>query len=165
MLIPAIMRMRVKDKQTKSGHDIVRASKFGAVGIVNTLLDFSIYNVLSSVTKLTLIQSNIISTTISMIVSFIANKKLVFRKSSTSLVKEAALFLVITAFGLYVLQNGTIKLLTDIWPGPISLFLRIAHSVGISGHDQFLIKNGAKVIASIVSLTWNYIMYKKVVFP
>jgi putative flippase GtrA len=116
------------------------------------------------VVGLTLVQSNIISTTVSMIFSFNANKRLVFAKHGGSVVKQAVLFLAVTAFGLYILQTGTIWLLTDVWLGPVGLGVAAAHSLGIIGHDQFLIKNGAKAIATVVSLTWNYIMYKKVVF-
>ena len=150
-------------KSIFGGHDMVRASKFGAVGVLNTLLDFIIYNLLSSVLKFTLVQSNIISTTIAMIFSFSANKKLVF-KNKGAVVKQGLLFFAITAFGLYVLQTGTIKLLTEVWFTPIAVGLSIAHTIGITGHDEFLIKNGAKAAGTIVSLTWNYLMYKKVVF-
>jgi putative flippase GtrA len=152
-------------KQTVGGHDIIRAGKFGLVGALNTVLDFTIYNVLSSVVKLTLVQSNIISTTVAMIFSFSANKKLVFKSTKGSVVRQGLIFLAVTAFGLYILQTGTIKLLTDIWLWPVGVGLAVAHIVGIHGHDQFLIKNGAKAIATVVSLTWNYVMYKKVVFP
>jgi putative flippase GtrA len=145
-------------------HNIKRAGKFGLVGILNTGIDFTIYNLLSSVVGLSLIQSNIISTTISMMFSFLANKQLVFARRDGSMLRQAALFFAITAFGLYVLQTGTIKLLTDIWLAPVGLGLTVAHYLGINGHDQFLIKNGAKAIATLVSLTWNYIMHKKVVF-
>lgn len=151
-------------KSTVGGHDIVRAGKFGLVGILNTLIDFFLYNVLSGGLKLSLVQANIISTTVAMLFSFAANKKLVF-KSNGAVVRQSVLFFIVTAFGLYVLQTGTIKFLTDIWLGPIALGLAAAHTLGIHGHDQFLVKNGAKAVGTIVSLTWNYVMYKKVVFP
>lgn len=151
-------------KPVIGGHDIVRAGKFGLVGALNTLIDFLLYNLLSSLLKLTLVQSNIISTTIAMIFSFTANKKLVFQ-SHGSIVRQSVLFFAITAFGLYILQTGTIKFLTDIWFGPLAVGLAIAHAIGLQGHDQFLIKNGAKAAGTVVSLAWNYIMYKKVVFP
>jgi hypothetical protein len=55
-------------------------------------------------------------------------------------------------------------LLTELWLWPLSVTVSIAHSLGITSHDAFIIKNGAKAAATIVSMTWNYIMYKKVVF-
>lgn len=151
-------------KRLTGGHDLVRAGKFGAVGIVNTLMDFAIFNFFTSVIKLTLIQANIISTTIAMIFSFVANKQLVFKPGQSSVARQAVSFLIVTAFGLYVLQLGTIKVLTEVWLAPVTLLVAFAHAVGIIGHDQFVIKNSAKAVATIVSLVWNYIMYKKVVF-
>lgn len=164
MLNPDNDEVSVVNKQISAGHDYARFGKFGIVGALNTLLDFSIYNVLSSVFKFTLVQSNIISTTIAMVFSFSANKKLVFKAGSHSVLRQGILFAVVTAFGLYVIQTGTIKLLTDVWVAPIALGLRVAHGLGIIGHDTFLSKNGAKAVATALSLTWNYIMYKKVVF-
>ena len=151
-------------QQSVSGREISRVGKFGIVGVLNTLIDFSIYNVLSSTVGLTLVQSNIVSTSVAMVFSFLANKHVVFQKTKGSSVRQVAIFFVVTAFGLYVLQTGTIKLLTDVWLAPLNFGLDIAHWLGIMGHDQFLIKNGAKAIATVISLTWNYIMYKKVVF-
>jgi len=144
--------------------EISRVGKFGLIGILNTLIDFAGYNVLSSVVGLSLVQSNVISTSVAMIFSFAANKKVVFKKNQGSLGKQAALFFVITAFGLYVIQTGTIKILTDVWLTPVALGLAAAHAMHITGHDQFLAKNGAKAIATVLSLSWNYLMYKKVVF-
>jgi putative flippase GtrA len=154
----------VSNKHKRSGHDYVRFGKYGLVGALNTLIDFSIYNVLSGAFSFSLVQANIVSTTIAMIFSFVANKQLVFKSESGSWMRQGILFLLVTAFGLYVLQTGTIKLLTDVWLVPVNLGLIAAHGIGIKGHDHFLAKNGAKAIATAVSLTWNYIMYKKVVF-
>lgn len=141
-----------------------QVGKFGAVGVLNTLIDFTLYNILSSRVGLTLIQSNILSTSVAMAVSFVANRRLVFKTDHGSLPKQAVSFVLVTAFGMYVLQTGTIQLLTEIWLTPISLGLSVAHWAHINNHDPFLIKNGAKAAATAVSLAWNFIMYKKVVF-
>jgi putative flippase GtrA len=154
----------VSKQQHPRGPELTRVGKFGIVGILNTVIDFTIYNVLSSRAGLTLVQANIVSTTIAMVFSFLANKHVVFQKDEGSSVKQAVLFFAVTAFGLYVLQTGTIKLLTDVWLVPVSLGISAAHALGITGHDQLVAKNGAKALATMVSLTWNYIMYKKVVF-
>ncbi|HEX3082056.1 MAG TPA: GtrA family protein [Candidatus Saccharimonadia bacterium] len=142
---------------------IAQVGKFGVVGIINTLIDFVGYNIFSGA-GLSLVQANLLSTSIAMGFSFAANKKVVFQKHHGSVARQAALFIVITAFGLYILQTGTIKLLTDVWLAPLAFVLGVAHAFGISGHDQFIIKNGAKALGSVISLTWNYVMYKKVVF-
>lgn len=153
----------MSDKQPATT-EITRVGKFGAVGIVNTLIDFSLYNVLSGVVGISLIRANIISTTIAMSFSFIVNRSLVFKGRRKSAPKQALLFLGITAFGMYAIQTGAIKFLTEIWLTPVMTLVAIAHSINIVNHDQFIIKNGAKAAATVLSLMWNYIMYKKVVF-
>jgi putative flippase GtrA len=135
-----------------------RVGKFGAVGAANTLLDFVLYNILSSGFRLSLVEANIIST------SFTANKKLVFKKHDGSIARQALMFYAVTAFGLYVLQSATIHFLTEIWLTPVNTIVASFHWAGVTGHDQFLIKNSAKAVATFISLSWNYVMYKKVVF-
>jgi putative flippase GtrA len=143
--------------------ELIMIGKFGLVGVFNTLIDFTIYNILSS-NGLTLVESNLVSTTVAMIFSFFANKRLVFKKAGGNLVREVVLFWLVTAFGVYVLQTGVIKLLTDIWVTPLNDLVALAHTAGVTTHDAFIIKNGAKIIGTVVSLTWNFFMYKKVVF-
>lgn len=143
---------------------LAQASKFGAVGALNTIIDFVIYNVLSSAVGLGLVQANIVSTTIAMAFSFTANRRVVFTDHSGSMRRHAVGFIAVTAFGMYVLQTGTIHLLTDVWLWPMHTLVAVAHTLGITGHDSFLIKNGAKAVATVVSLSWNFVMYKKVVF-
>lgn len=146
---------------------IKQVGKFGLVGIINTLLDFGLYNLFtSSLVGFSLYQGNIFSTTIAMAFSFFANKRLVFKQEGGNLLKQAVVFVAVTGFGLWVLQNGVIKLLVDVWPAPLNLAYSI---VGALGLDQifsrdFVTKNGAKAFATLVSLTWNYLLYKKVVF-
>jgi putative flippase GtrA len=141
-----------------------RVGKFGIVGIFNTLIDFVLYNFFSGSVGFTLIQANILSTTVAMGFSFLGNKKLVFKKHDGHWLHQAALFYAITAFGLYVIQTGTIHVLTEVWFYPLHLALVFFHAIGITGHDAFLIKNGAKAFGTVLSLSWNYYMYKKVVF-
>jgi putative flippase GtrA len=143
---------------------IKHVGTFGIVGVLNTIIDFVIYNLLSSRAGFTLVQANVVSTTIAMLFSFFANKHVVFKKKDGSHLRQAVLFFVITAFGLYVLQTGTIKLLTDVWFLPMHIVLSGTHALGLERYDQFIVKNGAKAAATIISLSWNYIMYKWVVF-
>lgn len=148
-------------------NEIKRVGKFGAVGLINTAIDLVLYNLLSSsAVGLSLIGANLISTTAAMIFSFFANQRFVFKPVHQSLGRQALTFFPITAFGLYVLQTGVIKLLTAYWTSPLHLVIIIVHAIGLSAifKDDFVVKNGAKAAAILVSLTWNYIMYKKVVF-
>ncbi len=152
--------------KTAVSSEVKRVGKFGVVGIINTLIDFAIYNLLSSRTALTLVQANIVSTSVAMVFSFFANKSLVFKNRKGNLAIQVLSFFIVTAFGLYILQTGVIKLLTEVWLGPVNLAVAIVHLVGLSKifSDSFVIKNSAKVAATVVSLVWNYLLYKRVVF-
>ena len=148
-----------------SSREILRVGKFGVVGILNTLIDFGIFNALTKFAGFGLIQANIVSTTVAMIFSFVLNKRVVFEKGDGSVARQAIMFFVVTAFGLYVIQNGIIWILTDVWVGPVNLVVNIVRSVHIHIlSDGFYINNSAKAVATVASLIWNYIMYKKIVF-
>jgi putative flippase GtrA len=123
--------------------------RFGTVGAANTAIDFGLLFVLRSL-GLPVISANIISTTAAFCFSFFANKKYTFRSRAGNVKREIILFVVVTLFGLWVLQNVTMQLL-----------LLPLNASGLASETSLLI---AKVIATLVSLVWNYIMYSRVVF-
>lgn len=157
-------RREVTIESRTSRNELKRVGKFGVVGIINTVIDFTLYNILSSTTFLSLVESNIVSTTVAMVFSFFANRNVVFKAKGGSIKQQTIRFLLVTGFGIYVLQNGTIALLTQVWPGPLNAVVHLAVASGFHGHNAFIIKNSAKIIATVVSLIWNYIMYKRLVF-
>jgi len=55
--------------------------RFGLVGVVNTVVDFIVLNVLVSVVGIAIVPANIVSTTVAMLTSFTLNKKAVFQGS------------------------------------------------------------------------------------
>ena len=134
------------------------------VGLLNTALDFAIFNILSGKKvgwgKLI---SNTVSTSVAMICSFLLNRTFVFSGHGNPLA-QALLFIVITAFGLYVLQNGTIYLLTHVWDWPSRFVARLIDSLHIPFRQDLVLKNSAKIIGTGISLIWNYLLYSKVVF-
>lgn len=144
-----------------------RIAKFISVGIINTLIDFLIYNVLTSKgVGLSRIKANVISTTIAMLFSFNFNKSLVFESTGGSIPLQAIAFVAVTAFGLYVLQNLVIYFLTHVWLAPVKLANQIVKRIGLRRlfSPDFVAKNSAKVAATVVSLTWNFLLYQNFVF-
>ncbi|QHU89893.1 GtrA family protein [Candidatus Saccharibacteria bacterium oral taxon 955] len=123
--------------------------RFGLIGIINTVLDFGLLFILKSV-GLMATTANIFSTSIAFVFSFFANKKYTFRSSGTNIVREMILFVAVTLFGLWVLQTGVIWLVLP----HLSKLLR-------SSEMGLLV---TKLIATAVSMTWNYILYDKLVF-
>lgn len=144
--------------------EVVRISRFGMIGIFNTLVDFAIFNALSGKKigwgKL---KSNTVSTTVAMICSFVLNRNYVFSGHGDPLI-QIILFFGITAFGLYVLQNGVIYLFTQVWSWPGKLTSRLIDAFHLPFENDLVLKNSAKIIGTVLSLVWNYLLYSKVVF-
>ncbi len=145
---------------------VAQAGKFGLVGLASTVIDFAFLNLFHNLLGLTLIQSNLISTTIAMIFSFSLNRRYVFGAREGSVWRQGIMFILVTAFGLYVIQSLVIYALTVTWPGPLHLVISFVGIIGMGRilSDNLVITNTAKLIATVFSLIWNYIFYKKVVF-
>lgn len=124
--------------------------RFGLVGAANTALDFGLLLVLANFFAVPHVIANIISSSIAFVSSFFANKKYTFKTTGQSVVREMILFTVVTLFGLWVIQSAIITLLTP----PIQ---------SIVTNDTITLVI-AKLIATLASLTWNYVLYSKVVF-
>ena len=124
--------------------------RFGLVGAANTALDFGLLLVLANFFAVPHVIANIISSSIAFVSSFFANKKYTFKTTGQSVVREMILFTVITLFGLWVIQSAIITLLTP----PIQ---------SIVTNDTITLVI-AKLIATLASLTWNYILYSRIVF-
>jgi len=131
----------VKNKDEKA--------RFIVVGGANTLIDFGLLFLLKSL-GLPTIGANIISTTSAFIFSFFANKKYTFRAKGTNLKREITLFIIVTLFGLWVLQTIVIKVVVALLSG-----------THLSDDAALFI---AKICATGVSLVWNYTFYSRVVF-
>lgn len=93
--------------------------------------------------------ANIASSTTAFIASFVANKKYTFRSHGDSLLREMVLFVVVTLFGLWVLQSVVIWLVLPLMKALLADSLALL---------------AAKLVATVVSMSWNYILYATVVF-
>jgi putative flippase GtrA len=120
---------------------VKQAGKFGLVGLLMTALDC-------------------------MVISFLINRRYVFAGAGSSWKRQALLFFPSTAFALYVLQSGAILFLTRLFPFPLDLAEGMARAVGITTPTALLHvrANTAKLVATALSLTWNYCLYRWAVF-
>lgn len=124
--------------------------RFGLVGAANTALDFGLLLMLANFFAVPHVIANIISSSIAFVSSFFANKKYTFKTTGQSVIREMILFTIVTLFGLWVIQSAIIALLTP----PIQ-------NIVTNGTITLVI---VKLIATLASLTWNYILYSRVVF-
>lgn len=123
--------------------------RFGLVGGANTALDFGLLFVFKFL-GIPVEIANIMSTGLAFIFSFVANKKYTFKTTGTNIVREMVLFVIITLTGLWGLQTIIITLTHGLLTGMIG------------NTDVALLI--AKLLATLASLTWNYIFYSKLVF-
>ena len=126
-------------------------ARFLAVGGFNTALDFGILFGLNTL-GMPLAIANIISTTIAFIFSFFANKKFAFKSKGTNLKREITSFIVVTLFGLWVIQSSIIFVAESTLD---------ASSLNLGAGATLIV---AKLLATCGSVTWNYYMYSRVVF-
>lgn len=123
--------------------------RFAVVGGANTALDFLILFILTFI-GMDKIVANYISTSISLIFSFFANKSFTFKDKQGNAKKQFVLFLIITIIGLWVIQPLIIWVVTEA----------LAPYIINDTFNLFI----AKLAATIASLIWNYLLYSRLVF-
>lgn len=158
-----------------------RVLRFGMVGIANTLVDFVVLNVLVMtflskdlvITTLSvgnfqftvtgLILAGVISGTAAMICSFILNTRFTFQKHHID-ARHGVYFFLITIFGLYIIRPIILKFVTGfwVWPGQVAYY--VTSSLRLPFSREFDERNVALMLAILVVLAYNYLMYKYFVF-
>lgn len=127
----------------------MQIGRFAIVGTINTAIDFGLLFLLTFL-GLPKIAANTVSTGSAFVFGFFANKKYTFKSTNKNIKYEIISFIIITLFGLWVLQNGIIWLITPLIKNIVS--------------QEQLALFAAKLLATAVSLVWNYCLYDKVVF-
>ena len=132
---------------------VFQFAKYATVGLANTAVDFGILNLLMWSTRIysgkNLFWLNSISFLVAVIHSYVWNKLWTFKaKEKTAAAKQFLQFLVVSIIG--VLINSGIVYIITTWVNPMT------------GKETWA--NLAKVAATIISLLWNFIGYKFIVF-
>lgn len=138
--------------------------RFATVGIVNTGVDFLILNILVFAFGLNKIPANMISVSLAMLVSYALNYRVVFRNTDSGHGKKLVVFVAITMFGLFILQNLIIYIMVHLFTEPASLASSVLNYLRINLDEQFILLNTAKIFATVVTMIWNFLMYRKYVF-
>lgn len=120
--------------------------RFGLIGVLNTAIDFGMLFLLSGL-GLNKYVANTISTAVAFSFSFFANRTFTFR-SKESMRKQILPFLLVTLTGLWLLQ-------------PLVIWLM---SLALASLDATLALFIAKIVATLASLVWNYVLYSRFVF-
>lgn len=142
------MREAIREGSAKlAGSQKVR---FGAVGVINTIVDFAVLNLSAVVFGVPLFWANVVSTTAAMITSFTLNRRAVFPGGSASTRRQVVLFIVVTLIGAWGVQGGVLALTYQI--------------LQPTGWSEMVIVTTAKIVGICVGLVWNYMWYSRLVF-
>lgn len=123
--------------------------RFGLVGVANTALDFILLFLFVNL-GVNKIGANYLSTGISFIFSFFVNKSFTFKHKEGNARKQFVLFILVTIAGLWILQ-------------PIIIWI-VSNSLHSYVNNEDILLFIAKLIATVASLVWNYLLYSKLVF-
>lgn len=127
-----------------------RFSRFALVGIASTAIDFTILLTLKSF-GLPVVPANVTSSALAFIFSFTANRKYTFKSTDANIAREILLFVTLTLIGIWGLQS-------------IVIWLTIEPFTHLLGNHTTYGLIAAKLVATAVSMVWNYVTYSKFVF-
>lgn len=124
-----------KEKRIQLIHQIV---KFGVVGIIAFLIDYSLLYLLTEFMSIHYMVSSIISFTISLIFNYVASIYWVFDVKKKQTYKEMIVFTILSVIGLGINQL-VMYLMTDI------------------GNIYYML---SKLVATAIVMVWNFITRK-----
>lgn len=134
--------------------------RFLCVGTFNTLLDFTILDLLVFGVGLPKWAANIISVSVAASMSYFLNHHLVFRHTQRPDLKGYLKFFIITVIGVAAIQTVIIYATQPIY---IDLAKHVS-AINKLGHRNQITLNLAKLTAIPFGMVWNYAMYSMFVF-
>jgi putative flippase GtrA len=141
-----------------------KITRFLCVGVFNTLFDLTILNTLVFVGHLPVIAANLISASTSMTVSYFLNHHIVFRSKEKHNISRFVRFFAVTGLGILAIQSLIIYLMTHLLgherPTVVSLIRHLHLALSAKAFDL----NVAKLLAVLVAMVWNFIIYHFVIF-
>ncbi|YAL83368.1 DUF6020 family protein [Dermacoccaceae bacterium W4C1] len=130
------------------GREFARAHaqflRYASVGVGTTALDLVLFSVFALVVGLNPLLANVISTCITVCVSYLINRMFVFR-SQAGAARTFVPFVTVTLFSGLVVQ---------------SLVIAGVVAAGTASIDEVFLKPGAKVVAMAVGMVSNYLGYR-----
>lgn len=126
--------------------------RFIIVGLLNTAIDFGIFNLLLSLSNVKsgfyLVLINIVAVTTAIINSYILNRVWTFKSSNPGYGHQLSKFIFASLTGMLI-NTATVGLFSLLTP---------------SSSSSYLMLNAAKLVAAIFSASWNFILYRYWVF-
>lgn len=133
--------------QSTEKSELHRVTQFGMVGIVNTVIDFALFNLLL-LFSVPAIVSSAISFLIANLNGYLMNRSWTFGDiKATKVLAQYGQYLLTGAVGLLI-NIGVVQLGTEYF----------------NGTEGWLVANGSKLAAVILTVVWNYLTSRFFVF-
>ena len=150
----------------------LRVRRFAAVGVINTLVDYTVFIMLTKLLHLPLDAvwiAKLASGSLAISISFYLNRTWVFAVSGTPLA-HAGRFVVTTLVAIYLIQTPLTQLFAGSHPAAGKAVYELLKETGLASPvpsittEAFAVKTTAFVLATCVSMTFNFLMYRFWVF-
>jgi putative flippase GtrA len=172
VMLKLTRNQKEKSVAKKQASTAGQVGRFGLVGIMNTVIDYVLFIGLTKAFSIPLDRvwtAKLVSGTVAMANSFYWNRKFVFKRDKVK--GEAAQaqlvrFVVSTLIGTYVIQTSLVQLFTTGLPQLGEFGYHVLVTIGIVGiapnlfTEAFVVKTAAFGLATLGSMTWNFLLYK-----
>ncbi len=152
----------------------LQASRFAAVGVLNTLVDYALFVGLTKAFHIPLGSvwiAKVISGTVAMSLSFLLNRRWVFgARGHSPMHHQAARFFTATAVGVYGIGVPITQLFARDYQGPGRWLHAVLGHLGLTSAapsiftEAFATKTAAFAIATGCSMIFNFLAYRFWVF-
>jgi putative flippase GtrA len=149
-----------------------QARRFAVVGVANTLIDYVLFIGLTRLLSIPLEwvwTAKAFSGGVAIANSFALNRQWVFRGRGR-VAREGGAFLGATIIGVYVIQTPLTQFFTSVVPFPGHVAFDVADAAGVADAlptivtEPFAVKTTAFALATVASMTWNFLAYRYWVF-
>jgi putative flippase GtrA len=152
----------------------LQVSRFAAVGVANTLVDYVLFVGITKVFHLALDSvwiAKVISGTVAMTLSFFLNRRWVFgARGHAPVHHQAARFFTATAIGVYGIGVPVTQLFARVYQGAGRWLHAVLGHLGLTAAapsvftEAFATKTAAFAIATCCSMIFNFLAYRFWVF-
>jgi putative flippase GtrA len=166
---PAAERPRHRDAWART----LQARRFVLVGILNTGVDYVLFVSLTKVLHLPLNLvwiAKLMSGTVALTISFFLNRSWVFGAKGDAGSRQALRFIATTTVSIYGIQTTLTQVIVNNFPEPGHALYHVARDVGLAQAIPTVVtqaltaKTAAFAIATLFSMTFNFLAYRYWVF-
>ncbi len=151
-------------KRLRLTHNHIKIIGFVGVGAFNTLFNVMVFDVLVFIIGIGNLVANFISLIISIAISYLLNKFIVFKDDKKVTGKQLGSFMVGTFIIQLIAQHSSVWLLGEKYTGMGVAFYKVLEGIHIHLGRHFVVLNTAKVLGVIFSIAISYLFYDRLIF-